>query len=94
MKTYCTNSLRTVVLRTTLIVYSPPPLCQVALRLFKDLSIPNPTRALGWATWSAVGEGLSLLHLTLGIIAYSCCVNSCIQTFFRRHMYIIKNKFC
>jgi hypothetical protein len=91
---YCSSrySLRSNVLKT-FIVHSPPAaLCQVAFRIFKDLSIPYPDRAFRWATWSAVAKDFGLLHLALGFIAYSCCVNS-IQGFFRRHMYIIRTSF-
>lgn len=53
---YCSSlySPRTVVLKTIpTIVYSPPTqLSPVARRIFKDLSIPYPGHALGWATWS------------------------------------------
>jgi len=58
IRPYCTSSPyspRTVVLKTSLIVYSP--LFQVAHPLFKDLSIPYRDYALRWAT-GGCGDGL------------------------------------
>lgn len=87
MDSYCSShySPRTVVLKTTsIIVHSPHArLFQVAFQIFKDLSIPCSPSRLGVGDleyrWRRT---FTLLHLALGIAAYSCCVNSCIQTFF------------